>query len=155
VAIIDLDAHHGNGTQEIFYERADVFFGSLHADPAHEYPYWCGFADERGQGAGAGTNRNLPLPAQCGDAAWLAGVERLLTEADAFAPDAVVVSLGIDGLAEDPNSTLALTPAAFAVAGGWLGSLHRPLLCTLEGGYVLDVLGPTLLGFLHAADSAR
>jgi acetoin utilization deacetylase AcuC-like enzyme len=155
VAIVDLDAHHGNGTQEIFYDRADVYFGSLHADPAHEYPYWCGYADERGAGRGRGTNRNVPLPANCDDAAWLAGLERLLGDIDTFSPDALVVSLGVDGLIEDPNSTLALTPDAFVVAGEWLGSLQRPMLCVLEGGYVLDLLGSTLLGFLHAADRAR
>jgi acetoin utilization deacetylase AcuC-like enzyme len=95
------------------------------------------------------------LPANCDDAAWLAGLERLLGDIDTFSPDALVVSLGVDGLIEDPNSTLALTPDAFVVAGEWLGSLQRPMLCVLEGGYVLDLLGSTLLGFLHAADRAR
>ncbi len=152
VAVVDLDAHHGNGTQEIFYERADVFYGSIHAEPAHEYPYWCGFGAESGAGPGDGFNRNEPLPAGSGDSAWLAALDRILADVDSFAPDAVVVSLGVDGLAEDPNSTLTLTPGAFAVAGRQVGSLRRPLLGVLEGGYVLELLGPAVLDFLHAAD---
>ena len=155
IAIVDLDAHHGNGTQEIFYERADVFYGSIHADPALEYPYWSGFADERGAGPGQDSNRNIPLPSGSGDDAWLAALDGLLGDVDAFAPDVIVVSLGVDALADDPNSDLALTPDAFGSAGRSLAALGHPLLCVLEGGYVLGLLGPTVLAFLQAAEAAR
>jgi acetoin utilization deacetylase AcuC-like enzyme len=155
VAVVDVDAHHGQGTQEIFYERGDVFYGSLHVDPSCEYPYWCGFASERGRGAGLGATRNEPLPPGTDDDGWLVALRAVVAEVGPFAPDVVVVSLGVDGLAEDPNADLRLTPAAFAEAGNLLGGLGPPLVCVLEGGYVLDLLGPTLLGFLRAASDAR
>jgi acetoin utilization deacetylase AcuC-like enzyme len=154
VAVADVDAHHGQGTQEIFYHRADVFYGSVHVDPAFEYPYWFGFAGERGAGPGLGTNRNLPLPPRTTDGPWLQALDSLAGDVRRFAPDVVVVSLGVDGLAEDPNSDLSLTAAAFVEAGRLLGRLGVPLVCVLEGGYVLERLGPTVLGFLHAARSS-
>jgi acetoin utilization deacetylase AcuC-like enzyme len=151
VAIVDVDAHHGQGTQEIFYERGDVFYGSVHVDPAFEYPYWFGFAEEQGLGPGLGSNRNVPLPPGTTDSEWLAALGSLAGDVDGFAPEVVVVSLGVDGLAEDSNSDLLLTPAAFVEAGRLLGRLGVPLVCVLEGGYVLEQVGPTVLGFLHAA----
>jgi acetoin utilization deacetylase AcuC-like enzyme len=154
VAVVDIDAHHGQGTQEIFYERADVFYGSVHVDPAFEYPYWFGFAEERGRGRGLGSNRNVPVLPGTTDDDWLVALDSVVGDLQGFAPDVVVVSLGVDGLAEDPNSDLRLTPAAFAEAGRRLGRLGPPLVCVLEGGYVLDQLGPTVLGFLHAAWSS-
>ena len=155
VAVVDIDAHHGQGTQEIFYDRSDVYYGSVHVDPVHEYPYWCGFSSERGRGLGSGTNRNEPVLPGTGDTTWLEALGRVLDEVVTFRPDVLVVSLGVDGLAEDPNADLRLTPEAYAEAGRLLGGLGPPLVGVLEGGYVLELLGPTLLGFLHAADRAR
>lgn len=149
VAIVDVDAHHGNGTQEIFYARGDVFYGSVHADPAQEYPWWLGYADETGQGDGAGATFNAPLPPRTPDSHWLAALRRVIAAVADFRPDMLVVSLGVDGLAADPNSFLDLTPAAYVEAGRLLGAMGLPMVCVQEGGYVCDVLGSTVLGFLH------
>src|SRR4051794_18721999 len=124
VAIVDLDAHHGNGTQAIFYERADVFYGSLHVDPgAGWFPHVAGFADERGRGAGAGTNLNLPLAPGTGDAGWLAAVRELRSAVDEFGPDGVVVSLGLDAAKADPESPLGVTTEGYREAGRMLAGL--------------------------------
>ena len=107
VAIVDVDAHHGNGTASIFYDRADVFYGSVHIDPgAGWFPHVVGFADETGAGAGAGATLNIPLPPETGDAGWLAGIERLVAAVVAHDASALVVSLGVDAAVDDPNSPL-------------------------------------------------
>src|SRR6202043_2863584 len=103
VAVIDIDAHHGNGTQAIFYARRDVYVGSLHVDPgAGWFPHYVGYADERGTADGLGANRNLPLSPGTGDAGWLAAVDVLCSDVRAHGADAVVVSLGLDAAASDP-----------------------------------------------------
>src|SRR5690606_37358802 len=102
VAILDIDFHHGNGTQQIFYERADVLFVSIHADPAHHYPHYLGYADERGAGAGLGFNLNLPLPPGTGDDGWLAALDRALDAVRAYGPAFLIVSAGFDTFAGDP-----------------------------------------------------
>src|SRR5215469_7501869 len=107
VAVIDIDAHHGNGTQAIFYERADVLYGSVHVDPgAGWFPHYMGFADERGTGAGHGANRNIPLAPGSGDDVWLAAIDQLCADVRASGADTVVVSLGVDAAAADPESPL-------------------------------------------------
>ena len=147
-AILDIDYHHGNGTQAIFYERPDVFFCSIHADPEDEYPYYCGFAHETGSGLGEGFTLNLPLPLDTGPQAYLHAVARSLAAVDAFAPDVLVLSLGFDIIAGDPHGGLRLGPETFADIGRALAELRRPLLLIQEGGYLLPALGPALTALL-------
>jgi acetoin utilization deacetylase AcuC-like enzyme len=149
VAVIDIDAHHGNGTQEIFYDRADVFYGSVHVDPgAGWFPHFVGFAGERGRDAGDSANRNLPIAPGAGDAEWLAAIDQLAVEAEAHGTDALVVSLGVDAAAEDPESPLAITPAGFAAAGRRLAALGVPTVFVQEGGYHLGTFGALVLSTL-------
>jgi acetoin utilization deacetylase AcuC-like enzyme len=141
VAVIDIDAHHGNGTQAIFYDRPDVFYGSVHIDPgAGWFPHYAGFADERGADAGTGANRNLPLAPETGDEEWLAAVGRLCAEAADRGTEAVVVSLGLDAAADDPESPLRVTAAGYRAAGELIGGLG-PVAVVQEGGYDLASLG--------------
>jgi acetoin utilization deacetylase AcuC-like enzyme len=145
VAVLDVDAHHGNGTQEVFYERPDVLVGSVHVDPGTGwFPHFIGFADETGGGA----NRNLPLPPGAGDEPWLAAVAELAAWARGAA--GLVVALGVDAAAGDPESPLQVTERAFRTAGALLGGLGVPTVVVQEGGYDLKRLGPlvreTLLG---------
>ncbi len=156
VAVLDLDAHHGNGAQAIFWERGDVLTGSLHVDPARGwFPHFLGFADERGSGAGEGVNLNVPLEPGSGDDAWLAGVERLVEAARAHQSDALVVPLGVDAGAGDPNAPLRVTEDGFREAGRRIGALGLPTVLVQEGGYVLDTIGAlvraTLEGFEDGA----
>ena len=145
VAILDVDAHHGNGTQEIFRGRADVLVGSIHVDPgAGWFPHFVGFSSEND-----GANRNLPLAPGSGDDAWLAALREL---ADwARGTSALVVPLGVDAAAADPESPLDVSPAAFREAGRVLGELDLPTVFVQEGGYDLATIGElvreTLLGF--------
>lgn len=147
VAVVDLDAHHGNGTQAIFWERADVRYGSLHVDPgAGWFPHFFGHAHETGSGAGEGATRNLPLPEGTGDRQWLEAV-RELTEYAAGA-DALVVSLGVDAAAEDPESPLQVSAEGYAAAGRLLGSLGVPSVLVQEGGYHLETIGGLVAAYL-------
>jgi len=151
VAVVDIDAHHGNGTQMIFYERPDVWYGSLHVDPgAGWFPHYAGYAAERGRGAGEGGNRNLPLAPGTGDDGWLAAVSALCDEARALAPDAVVVSLGLDAAATDPESPLCVTEAGYRAAGRLVGALG-PAVLIQEGGYDLASLGGLAVAALSGA----
>ena len=151
VAIIDIDAHHGNGTQMIFYQRADVWYGSLHVDPgAGWFPHYAGYAGERGSGVGEGANRNLPLPPGTGDDGWLAALGVLCREARATRPDAVVVSLGVDAAAADPESPLQVTEAGYREAGRRAAAL-APTVLVQEGGYDLPSLGPLVVAVLAGA----
>lgn len=152
VAVIDLDAHHGNGTQEIFYHRDDVFYASVHVDPGEGwFPHFVGFAEETGVGDGAGANLNLPLAPGGGNDPWLEAVRRAVTAASSFRPDAVVVSLGVDAGIGDPNSPLGVDEDGFTAAGAWIAGLGRPTVMIQEGGYVLATVGAlvaaTLAGF--------
>ncbi|MBM2823563.1 MAG: Acetylpolyamine amidohydrolase [Thermoleophilia bacterium] len=158
LAVLDLDAHHGNGAQAIFWERDDVFTGSVHVDPAHGwFPHFLGFADECGSGAGEGANLNVPLEPGSGDAVWLAGIDLLLQSARAHRSGALVIPLGVDAGAGDPNSPLQVTEGGFREAGRRLGVLGLPTVFVQEGGYVLDTIGPlvraTLEGFEEGASS--
>ena len=149
VAIVDIDAHQGNGTQEIFWSRADVLYASVHVDPAAGwYPHFVGYADETGDGDGAGTTRNVPLPPGSGDEAWLEGVDQLVAAVGEHGSDAVVVSLGVDAAAGDPESPLHVTAAGFREAGRRLGTLGLPTVFVQEGGYDLPHLGPLVLEVL-------
>ncbi len=141
VAVIDVDYHHGNGTQQIFYDRGDVLYVSLHGDPARAYPYSVGFADETGTGRGAGTTHNIPLPADLADDGYCAVLAAALDEVAAFGPEIVVVSLGLDTYAGDPICDLALSTGGLARCGALVAELALPTVIVQEGGYALDALG--------------
>jgi acetoin utilization deacetylase AcuC-like enzyme len=155
VAVLDIDSHHGNGTQGIFWERGDVLTVSLHADPARYYPWYVGFAGERGAGAGAGANLNLPLPFGSGDAPWLAALAEGVAAVQAFRADALVVALGFDASAQEPLNALNVTADGFARAGAAIGALHLPTAICQEGGYNVDILGDLLARFLAGFGNAR
>jgi acetoin utilization deacetylase AcuC-like enzyme len=151
VAVIDVDAHHGNGTQMLFYDRDDVFYGSVHVDPAAGwFPHHLGFADETGRGAGRGWNRNHPLPEGSGDPAFLDAVSSLVSQARDLGVQGLVVSLGVDAAADDPESPLRVTEAGFATVGRLLRDLGVPTVVVQEGGYHLPTLGPLVAATLEA-----
>ncbi len=154
VAILDVDYHHGNGTQAIFYERADVSFVSLHGDPRTEYPFFLGHADETGSGPGFGFNRNLPLPAGCDAATWFAALEMGCNHLLGQAPEALVVSLGLDTYEGDPISKFKLTTADFARLGERIAALGLPTLLVLEGGYATAQLGSNAVAVLNGIEAA-
>jgi acetoin utilization deacetylase AcuC-like enzyme len=142
VAVIDVDAHHGNGTQAVFWQRSDVFYGSVHVDPgAGWFPHFQGYAEETGTGPGAGTTRNEPLPPGAGDVEWVEAVARLAEAALLFRADALVVSLGLDAADDDPGTPLRVTESGYAGAGRLLAELHLPTVLIQEGGIHLPTLG--------------
>jgi acetoin utilization deacetylase AcuC-like enzyme len=149
VAIVDVDVHHGNGTQEIFYDRADVLTVSLHADPMRFYPFFWGHAAERGEGAGLGANYNLPLPRGTGDDDYLQALERALARIRAFSPGALVVALGLDAFEGDPFQGFAITTGGFGRIAERVAALRLPTLIVQEGGYLCDELGDNLASFLR------
>lgn len=155
VAILDIDVHHGNGTQSIFYDRADVHFVSLHADPDIAYPYYCGFADETGRDSGLGHTLNLPLARGTGDADYLVELERGLTSIAAFKPEALLVSVGLDGYEDDPTQLLKLTTDGFRRIGERIGALGLPTALVQEGGYNVEALGANLRALLDGVQSCR
>ncbi|MGL4437307.1 MAG: histone deacetylase family protein [Giesbergeria sp.] len=149
VAVLDVDYHHGNGTQSIFYGRADVLFASIHGDPRTEYPFYLGHADETGEGAGAGCNLNLPLAAGSSVQAWFATLEQACTRIADFGADALVVSLGLDTFEGDPISRFALASADFRRLGQRLAQLGLPTVFVLEGGYAAAELGTNAVNVLE------
>jgi acetoin utilization deacetylase AcuC-like enzyme len=152
VAVVDLDAHHGNGTQAIFWERPDVRYASLHVDPAAGwFPHWFGHATETGAGDGSGHTRNLPLPEGAADDVWVDGVRALADWVSGA--DALVVSLGVDAAAEDPESPLLVSAGGYHAAGERLGELDLPTVIIQEGGYHLPSLGALVAAYLdgHAS----
>ncbi len=150
VAILDVDYHHGNGTQSIFYADPSVLYCSLHADPALEYPHFWGYAAERGAGAGLGTNYNFPLPLYVDDAGYLAVLDEALSVIRAFKPGSLVVSLGLDTAEGDLIGDFCLTPAGFHAIGQRIAALHLPTVLVQEGGYNLDTLGQNAVAVLTA-----
>ncbi|HEX9854836.1 MAG TPA: histone deacetylase family protein [Acidimicrobiia bacterium] len=156
VAIVDIDAHHGNGTQHIFYERGDVFYGSVHVDPAAGwFPHFAGFSTEAGVGDGAGANHNFPVPPGSADDVWLAAVERICLAAESHRPAAVVVSLGVDAAVDDPESPLRITGDGYRRAGAMISGLGVPTVFVQEGGYHLETLGGLVVGTLAGYESGR
>jgi acetoin utilization deacetylase AcuC-like enzyme len=152
---VDVD-HRGNGTQAIFYDRADVFYGSVHVDPgAGWFPHYIGFAAETGTGAGLGANRNVPLPPGSGDGEWLAGLGALCERAQAFGAQAVVLSLGVDAAQADPESPLRVSTDGYRRAGALVGSLGLPVVAVQEGGYDLASLGRLVVATLSGLASSR
>ncbi|UPY34896.1 histone deacetylase family protein [Sediminicoccus sp. KRV36] len=143
VAVLDIDSHHGNGTQGIFWDRADVLTISLHADPSRYYPWYVGFAEETGT-----ANLNLPQPFGTGDAAWLAALDDAIAAIRAFRPEALVVPLGFDASEFEPLAALKVTADGFARAGAAIGALRLPTAICQEGGYNVEILGSLLQRFL-------
>ncbi|MFL9823412.1 histone deacetylase family protein [Rhodoplanes sp. SY1] len=149
VAVLDIDYHHGNGTQDIFYSRGDVLFVSLHADPVQEYPYYLGFSDETGEGAGEGANANYPLPFGTGFHTWRAALDDALARIAAFRVDALVVSLGVDTYKGDPISRFRLDTADYPLIGAALAGAGLPTLFVMEGGYAVEAIGVNAVGVLQ------
>ena len=149
VAVLDVDYHHGNGTQAVFWERPDVLTVSIHADPRQEYPYFTGHAAETGGGAGEGANRNLPLPWGTGWEPWSEALDAALATVAAFAPDAVVVPLGVDTYRGDPISRFQLDTPDYLRAGAAIARLGVPTLVVLEGGYAVDAIGANVTNALR------
>ncbi|MEM9467947.1 MAG: histone deacetylase family protein [Actinomycetota bacterium] len=149
VAVLDVDYHHGNGTQDIFYERADVAVCNIHADPRHAFPFFLGHADEHGAGAGEQRNRNLPLPLGTDAPAWFdafaQGADWLLDHA----PTALVVSLGLDTFEDDPISHFRLRTSDFGELGARLAAIGLPTVLVLEGGYATEALGDNVVAVLN------
>lgn len=150
VALIDVDYHHGNGTQEIFYERDDVLFVSLHGDPETEYPWFMGYAEERGSGRGEGFTLNLPLPSGTGWDAYREALDVGLAAVRRFAPDALVVSLGVDTFESDPISSFRLSRQHYPPLGASLAALGLPTVLVQEGGYAVAEIGENVAGVLGA-----
>lgn len=141
VAILDIDFHHGNGTQDIFYARDDVLFCSLHGDPDQAYPFYLGYAEETGTGAGVGYNHNYPLPPGTGFIRWGAAFRDAATHIANFAPDFLVVSLGVDIYENDPQSFFSIASDDFTEIGRWIAQMNLPAVFVMEGGYAVADLG--------------
>jgi len=155
VAVLDIDYHHGNGTQAIFYDRQDVFFASVHGDPRTEYPFYLGHADERGEGAGLSFNLNLPLPRGATFATWRDAMAQALRGIAAFGAQALVVSLGVDTFAGDPVAGFALQSPDYLRVGEDLADAGLPTVFVFEGGYAVAEIGVNAVnvldGFLQRA----
>ncbi len=148
VAILDVDYHHGNGTQSIFYSRRDVLFVSLHGDPQSEFPYYLGYADETGEGEGEGFNLNLPMPAGTAWREYSAALNTALARIREFGPDALVVSLGVDTFKADPISHFRLENEDYLRMGESIAGLNAPTLFVMEGGYAVDDIGVNTVNVL-------
>jgi acetoin utilization deacetylase AcuC-like enzyme len=148
-AILDVDYHHGNGTQAIFYARNDVFYGSLHADPAFAYPHFAGFADERGEGVGEDTNLNLPMAAGTDWSGYFPALAHALEAAGEFGPDVLIVSLGLDTFENDPISEFKLKSSDYLRMGEALAKFGKPTLFVFEGGYDLESLAENTVNVLE------
>jgi acetoin utilization deacetylase AcuC-like enzyme len=155
VTVLDLDYHHGNGTQSIFYQRNDVQFISIHADPRHEFPFYLGHADETGAGPGLGYNINLPLPPGTGTPDWFAALETACLRLAGYAPQALVVSLGVDTYAGDPLSRFTLQSADFLRIGERLAWLGLPTVFVFEGGYAVNEIGVNVVNVLEGFETAE
>ena len=154
VAVLDVDYHHGNGTQTIFYERPDVLTVSIHGDPVTEYPFFLGHADERGAGAGAGFNLNLPLPRGSGVAVWRAKLDQALQAVSDFGAQALVVPMGLDTFEGDPISGFTLQTEDYFAVGAALASARLPTVFTFEGGYAVAEVGTNAVNLLEGFQRA-
>lgn len=147
VAVLDLDYHHGNGTQAIYYGRSDVLFCSIHADPLYEYPYYWGFADEFGEGSGKGYNYNFPLPRHADSAVYMAALEEAIHRIRFYVPDILIVSLGTNIVAGDPLGSFQIRTNTLTHVGQAIAALRLPVVVVQEGGYNLDTLGENVTTF--------
>ena len=155
VAILDIDFHHGNGTQDIFYHRDDVMFCSLHGDPQQAFPYFLGYADETGSGKELGYNLNYPMPRDTSFIQWQQSLTAALAELDEFSPQYLIVSLGVDTFENDPISFFKLTTADYFTTGAMIGGLSIPTLFVMEGGYDIDEVGINVLEVLKGFESVK
>ena len=155
VAILDVDYHHGNGTQDIFYEDGEMLFVSIHADPATDYPFFWGHADERGEGAGEGASLNLPLPRGTGGAEYLAALEKGLQAIRDHGADLIALSFGADTFEQDPISQFKLRTDDYPVIAGRIASLGLPVLVVMEGGYAVGELGRNVDAFLTGFEARQ
>lgn len=155
VAVLDVDVHHGNGTQAIFWERDDVFFVSIHADPQDFYPYMAGYAHERGAGRGEGFNLNMPLPFGSTEETFLNAVDQALAAIARFAPSALILSLGFDTFKGDPLAAFGVSTEGFGLLGQAIAKAALPTVLVQEGGYAVDHLAANLTSFLGGFDAAR
>lgn len=153
VAVLDVDAHHGNGTQNIFWERADVLFVSIHGTPETEYPYYLGYADERGAGAGEGYTRNFPMPRETTWTQFDRTLDAALHVVAEFTPDALVVSLGVDTFEGDPISPFAFRREDYPLLGRRIASLKAPTVIVQEGGYAIADIGVNVVGVLSGFET--
>lgn len=141
VAILDIDFHHGNGTQHIFYERSDVFYVSLHVDPTVKFPYISGFSDETGIGKGKGFTKNFPLPLGTAENTYYKTLKKAISHIKKFNPDYLVVSLGFDTFENDPIGGFKLSIPFYRTIGKEMSYLNTPTLLIQEGGYAVSSLG--------------
>jgi acetoin utilization deacetylase AcuC-like enzyme len=148
VAILDVDYHHGNGTQDIFYARGEMLFVSIHADPRTDYPFFWGHADEAGEAEGEGANLNLPLPRGTGWAGYAPALDAALERIAGFAPDLLIVSWGADTFEGDPISYFRLATCDYGAMGRRIASAGLPTLIVMEGGYAVEALGANLAALL-------
>lgn len=148
VAILDVDLHHGNGTQDIFYDRDDVLFVSIHADPSDFYPFMAGYANERGSGRGEGYTINRPLPKGSDEDAVLTAIAAGLADVTRFAPEVLLISLGFDTFKDDPLAAFGVTTPGFARMGAMIAAAGLPTVLVQEGGYAVDALAANLSSFL-------
>ncbi|WP_298872240.1 histone deacetylase family protein [uncultured Bradyrhizobium sp.] len=155
VAILDVDVHHGNGTQGIFYARPDVYTVSIHADPVAYYPYVWGYAHECGEGPGLGANLNIPLAIGTGDDGYIRAMDVARKAIESFAPGALVIALGLDASEHDPLKGLAVTTSGFRRIGQAIAKLGLPTVFVQEGGYLSDILGANLTSVLAGFEEAR
>lgn len=152
VAVLDVDYHHGNGTQDIFYDRGDVFVASLHADPLQEYPYFLGFADETGTAAGEGCTANYPLPWGTGWNTYAGVLDQALARITAFGAEALVLSLGVDTFKGDPISKFLVDGPDFRELGRRIAAAGLPTLFVMEGGYAVEAIGVNVANVLQGFD---
>ena len=152
VAILDVDYHHGNGTQQIFWRRGDVFYASIHADPARQYPFFLGYASERGEGDGVGETFNQPGPVGMTDDAYLVAIDRALDAISDRPGSVIVVSLGFDTYRQDPICDFALTTEGYAEIGRRVAATGRRLVILQEGGYYRPALGQNAVAWLRGAE---
>jgi acetoin utilization deacetylase AcuC-like enzyme len=155
IAILDIDVHHGNGTQGIFYRRGDVLTVSVHADPSNYFPFYTGYAGERGEGSGEEANINLPLPEGSGDDIWLETIGEGLRAVAEFRPAALVIALGFDASEHDPIGAFKVTTDGFARAARAIAAAHPTILLVQEGGYLCNALPQNLVAFLKAFEDTR
>ena len=148
--MLDIDAHHGNGTQGLFWDRSDVLTISVHADPADFYPFYWGYTHETGGAGAEGANLNLPVPVGASDAQWLEAVAAGCDRVRASAPDVLVIALGQDPHGDDPLGAMRVTNDGFARAGAAIAALGLPTLVVQEGGYLSPELGSATTRFLEA-----
>ena len=154
VAILDVDYHHGNGTQTIFYDRPDVLFCSLHGHPSQEFPFFLGYEDETGEGAGEGFNVNYPLHWGSGWDTWSEALDDACRRIGAYGPDALVTSLGVDTFRDDPIAQFTLDSPNYLEIGQKIAALGRPTLFVMEGGYAVEEIGINAVNMLMGFEEA-